>query len=276
MMNSNDTIPRRHFAPLLAQKFTVQYNELMPHYEFSQRLELTEHLLAALEYYKQTIDGDEQAAYDALNAAEDTLLTKYGSLLKPYRDKQFYLYFDPVLALPEKAIISTEQFNSQPNGEQGLSPQEILQFVQLASNALYNAKQYLQLEQEPSAALMDTQTTRTDTTPGQEDAAFTRARQLLALHYLLSSGFGIEPRSTVQVSSLARFAHLMTGTAFTTLQNSEIYKKYRMMPNYKKGQELLSDLLFIRPYFAELGLTEAVKQIDAEVEREKRETRQQK
>ena len=58
----------------------------------------------------------------------------------------------------------------------------------------------------------------------------------------------------------------MTGTKFTTLQKSSIYKKYQLIPNYNKEEYLIKDLRFIRPYFEALQIQKALELIDKEIE----------
>jgi hypothetical protein len=263
--------PRHQMVALLAQKFASEYKEVMQHYQPEQQLELTEHLLLILSFLKHCVSGNESETYPELVAKENLLLTKYGKLLEPYKNAHFEKYFDTDIVLTEKDIITTEEFNRLPSTEQGLSFNETLDFVKICSNVLYKEREFLILRKAPSLNVKDDTVKELLTVKQEADNSkeFTKARQLLTLHYLLSSGFGIEPRGNTSVSSLARFAHLITGTSFTSLQNSELYKKYRLMPNYKKGLELISDLQFIRTYFADLGLTEAVNQIDAEIRREK-------
>lgn len=152
--------------------------------------------------------------------------------------------------------------------------------MQVCSNVLQTERQLLLLEQEPSFNVKELvftvkKDTEQDTNlpfnvneDNVKDKELTKSRQLLAVHFLLQSGFGIEPRSSVSVSAITRFAHLLMGVPFTTLQKSDIYKKYRLMPNLKKGKELINDLRFIRSYFAELNIVAALKLIDDEINRE--------
>jgi len=39
------------------------------------------------------------------------------------------------------------------------------------------------------------------------------------------------------------------------------------MPNYKKGDQLIADLKFIKPYFEQLNIERAVELIDEEIKR---------
>jgi hypothetical protein len=105
----------------------------------------------------------------------------------------------------------------------------------------------------------------------EHDTEITKSRQLLAVYYLLKAGFNLEHRVSGNVSQIAKFVHLMTGTKFTTIQNSDIYKKYLKMPNYKKDRELIKDLKYVRSYFSELALHNVVQLIDEEINKAKSE-----
>ena len=78
---------------------------------------------------------------------------------------------------------------------------------------------------------------------------------------------GIEHRESSSVSTIAKLVHLLTGTKLTSLQNSAIYKKYLLMPNYKQGESLIKDLKYIRNYFEDAGLQDALVAIDLEINR---------
>lgn len=86
------------------------------------------------------------------------------------------------------------------------------------------------------------------------------SRQILALYYMIIEA-GIYPRTTANVSDITRLAHVLFNKSFTTLQNSEIYKKFRNVPSIKQDTHLLRDLEFILPYFTSLGMEKAVSEI---------------
>ncbi len=252
---------RLQVVPLLAQRFSRDYDLVIKQYPAVQQLEITQHLLDIVELFEQCETKEDSGLYRQFRDKEEVLLKKYGKSLQPYTSRQFYQYFVFDLVLAEKEIYATESFNALPGEEQRLSLPEIKEFLKVCHNLLYNAKTFIYLSMEPEAALTVTPVSQ----PEETDKECTKARQLLAIYFLLKSGFNVEHRETHSVAGVAKLAHLLTGTRFTTVQNSEIYKKYAEMPYYKKGQHLIADLQFIRAYFAELNLAEAVKLIDTEI-----------
>ena len=258
--------PRNQAVALVAQKFVREYYATIQHYKLAQQLELTEHLLDVLELIRQYTASPNENLWKQYTDKEEALLKKYGKTLKPYVDTGFYKYFDFTLVLAEKGIYPDNSFNHLAPEEQGLTVNEILLFIRLCLNTLYNAKTFLSLQLEPETALIEP----TTAPAGQDEPEreITKARQLLFIYYLLKTGFNIEHRIDAPSSAIiARLAHLMTGTKFTNLQNSDIYKMYSEMPYYKIGEPLISDLRFIRPYFEKLKIQGAVKLVDEEIQR---------
>jgi hypothetical protein len=256
----------------LIKRFNNEYEEAMTGCPPSMQVELTEHiqsLLEKLKRYAVTTEEEADYLYSLLLSEDMELLKKYGKLLRPYWSQRLPIYFDFRWVLLHKEIFDMEEFNAVPQGGQALRPEEAVYFAITCQRMLKNSLLGAMLLVEPEGIRDYEQPVISIEPEAATDKAYTKSRQLLAIHYLLYTGFGLEPRSSAGVSSLARFAHLLTGTAFTNLQNSELYKKYLRMPNYKAGNELVSDLQFIRPYFNDLGITEAVKQIDAEISRAK-------
>lgn len=259
---ANTSPPRSQAVPLLAQMFVRDYEDAVNKYDLSQRLEITDHLISVLELMSQFAETDDDATWQQYRDKEESLSKKYGRTLNPYSELSFYKYFHFDTVLAEKGIYSTSEFNRLSSDEQGLSPKERQAFMRLCRNCLLNAKNFLYLQMEPEnvEAITDIPN-ETDWEP-----AFTKARQLLAIYYLLKAGFSIEHRITHPVSAFTRFAHLLTGTKITNLQNSDIYKKYSQMPDYKSGERLIDDLKFIRPYFEELNIAKALELIDEQIQ----------
>jgi hypothetical protein len=269
--NNQPTAIRKQVVHKLTTRFSKEYQETMAQYSTDMQAELTEHLKGLLEqlaeYVEQNMDS---SVYTAVNEGEKKLLKKYGNCLAAYWKKKFTQYFDFGHVLAEKEVFTVEQYNSLEEGEQSLQRAEALAFAKNCIRLLEVSLPYIMLQTAPDN---DTEAVKADAGDVQPETGneFTRARQLLAIHYLLEGGFGLGPHSGPDISSLARLAHLLTGTPYTSLQKSEIYKKYRHMPNFKKGPGLIADLLYIRSYFAELGLDSVVKQIDFEIIREQKE-----
>jgi hypothetical protein len=269
--NNQATAIRKQVVYKLTARFSKEYQETMAQYPTDIQPELTEHLKGLLEqlveYVAQNMDS---SIYAAVNEDEKSLLKKYGNRLTHYWKKKFTGYFDFGHVLAEKEVFTVDQYNNLGEGEQSLQPAEASAFAQNCIRLLEVSLPYIMLQTSPEG-LEDSEDAVNDGNQPETGHEFTRARQLLAIHYLLQGGFGLGPHSGPDISSLARLAHLLTGTPYTSLQNSEIYKKYRHMPNFKKGPGLIADLLYIRSYFAELGLDNVVKQIDNEITREQKE-----
>lgn len=253
--------PRMHIVPLLAQRFFKDYDAAVQSYPLPQQLELTEHLLHVLTIFRKYQPDEQESIFVQYREKEEALLKKYGKTVKPYFDRQFHGYFYFEMVLADKGIFESEVFNNLPGDQQGLTLDEIHQFIQVCHNNLSNAKIFLYLQMEPEAAAAVVPE------PAEPDNEMTKARQLLAIFYLLKTGFAIEHRDTHSVSAVAQLVHLLTGTKFTTTQNSDIYKKYASMPNYNKGEQLIADLQFIQPYFNRLNMQEAVQLIEEEINR---------
>lgn len=93
---------------------------------------------------------------------------------------------------------------------------------------------------------------------------FTEHQQILALHFLLKQ-LGITPRADVNISDVARFAHLITKHPITHIDNSRKSQILKNILSEKSDKKHLSDLQFIRPFFEKLLLNKAVETIDQEI-----------
>jgi hypothetical protein len=241
-----------------------EITEILSDYEVEQKIEIAEHLLQTfddlLEYFKTR----EAQVYQRYANRENNLLKKYGKNFKPFSQKSFYKLFDFDTLLLEKDYYTSKEFNSLKAHEGDLTEEAINELVNTMKRRLHGEIYYLYLEREPQFDKKEKELKGTKQDEADKD--ITEARQLLAIYYLLKAGFNIEHRGTNSVSEITRFAHLMTGTKFTTLQKSNIYKKYQLIPNYNKEEYLIKDLRFIRTYFEELHIQKAIDLIDKEIE----------
>jgi hypothetical protein len=263
--------PRIQVAALLAQQFVKDYEDVMEFYQPAVQLEITEHLLQLLQLVRQEA-GVTDAFWQQYKDQDTSLLKRYGKMLKPYIEKRFQGYFYYSEALVEKGIYSTEAYNSLTPTEQGLTVNEISQFLQICHNVLDRARHYAYMKE--GAAGEEESKADSLLSVEEQDKEATRYRQLLTIYYLLKAGFGIEHRDNGNISDVVRLAHLLTGVRFTSLQNSDVYKKYSKMPDHKTGGQLLADLQYIRPFFAALHLQNALQLIDTDIQQQiKRVTR---
>jgi hypothetical protein len=270
-MDNTDKTPvftRDQAVTLLVKRFIKDYRSATIHYELPEKLELTEHLLFALDLIFIHAYTDNENIYSYYLELEDELLRKYRKTFKPYLVQQFFRYFWFDEVLTEKEIYTPEAFyNLEPEWRR-LSVEEITDFIEQCRDFLYYARAIIYLQLEPESAGVEQIRLPAPVMPEQfeQDKDITKARQLLTIYYLLKAGWEIEHRSSHPVSAIVRFAHLLTGTKFSNLQNSDLYKKYMQMPHYKNGEQLIADLKFIRPYFEELHIEKAVELIDAELQ----------
>jgi hypothetical protein len=237
---------------------------IIEHYQDEQRIEICEHLIKTfddlVEFFKS---GGSDETYRVYANRENELLKKYGKAFKPYTEKQIYKLFNVQNLLAEKDYYTSEEYNKLSEAEQTLTIAEVQEFRNSMHRLLHGTLYFLYLGREPQFDIKEkVQTLEKD----EIDKDITEARQLLAIYFLLKAGFDIEHRGSNAISETTRFAHLMTGTKFTTLQKSSIYKKYQSIPNYNKEEYLIKDLRFIRPYFEALHIQKALNLIDKEIE----------
>jgi hypothetical protein len=264
------TITRDQAVALLVKRFIKDYRHAIINHELPVKLELTEHLLFALDLIFLHAHTNNDNIYSYYLELEDELLRKYRKTFKPYLVQQFFRYFWFEEVLLEKEIYSKEAFYNLEHEWRRLSGEEITDFVEQCRDFLYYARTIIYLQLEPEAAgteQIKLAMPAISEQPEPADKDFTKARQLLTIHYLLKAGWEIEPRSSHPISDIVRFAHLLTGTKFTSLQNSDLYKKYMQMPHFKTGEQLVADLKFIRPYFEQLHIEKAVQLIDDQIQK---------
>ena len=261
-------INRIALPAILAKKFINDYDAVMKHYNTEQQIELTKHLLDILELVKQYQENKNEKLYKDIQSKEKALVEKYKQSLKPYKAKAFYKFFQFDIVVAEKDIYSTAEYNKLPPDEQQLSDTEINTFLNICANILNSSldRLYLDSPSDTEKILNSQNSVQEELTADLPDKEITRSRHMLAIYYLLKGDFNIEHRSTHNVSDVAKFIHLLTGTKFSGLTNSEIYKKYKKIPSHKQGAELIKDLKFIRPYFESLQLKDAVALIDSEIQ----------
>lgn len=92
----------------------------------------------------------------------------------------------------------------------------------------------------------------------------TNSQQVLAVYYVLDS-WGVRPRINANISDIARFMHLITGRAYTCVDNSVFYKKLKRAPNFKKDQGLIKDLEVIKKSLLAVELKEVSLKVGTEL-----------
>jgi hypothetical protein len=263
-------VNHEHRVITLVKKFVRDYSDLSASYTPAQQLELTEHLIFMLEQLGHYIVDEDYAYCIAYLKAEDELLKKYGSQFKPYLDKEFSSYF----IMKDTVLIQDYTKQDRDWGERNnFTPEEINGFIYRCQVALAYFRQNLYLNDAGKTSDLALADNVMEHRPNESQIAIkdkpdkdaTKARQLLTIYYFLKSTLDIEGRISNSISSIVKLIHLLTGTKFTNIQNSGIYKKYALMPNYKKDAALLADLKYIRPIFEGLGIENALTLIDEEI-----------
>jgi hypothetical protein len=92
----------------------------------------------------------------------------------------------------------------------------------------------------------------------------TNSQFILACYYTLVS-WGIQPRVNIDIAPVARFIHFAIGKPYTSITNSEFYKKLQRVPNFKSERDLIKDLEVVKSLFLQLELKEVVILIDQEL-----------
>ncbi len=258
-------LPRNEAVAMLIHKFTKDYNEIIQEFQPEQQIELCQHLLSVFELMEKYTSTNDLQFHEEFVLREEALLKRFGKTLLPYSNKQFHTYFAFEFVLVDKDLYTLEEYKQLPDQQQTLSTEEISYFFRQGKAVLFNARKYIYLRSEP-AFTSPSISAGTEAIGPEQDKDITKARQLLAIYYLLKAGFDIEHRSSHAVSKIAKLIHLLTGTKLSSLQNSDIYKKYKEIPDYNKGEQLIADLKFIRPYFEEPGFEKILPMIDAKIE----------
>jgi hypothetical protein len=268
-MNNIDELLARNKkrTTLLLNKFFKDYADLMKQYTPEMKIEITRHLLYVFDLYCDEPEG----WCDIISNAELAMFEKFGEKLQSYDNKGFLNYFDVETVLIEKGIFTAGEWEQLPpeNKDIDLLNGMMNIFKVYVSSGLSKALKFFYLRRNPddlensySKILLK------GAMPGLEEGIksveVTKARQLLTIYFLLKAS-GIEHRVDTSVSAVARLIHVITCTPFTTIQNSDIYKKYREMPHYKKGKELLADLNYIRPFFEAVNLDNVLELVDTTI-----------
>lgn len=263
-MSTSNPQPKQHTATLLAKQFIADYEDSIDQCDQDTQIAISAFLLNTLNWLEEFTLSKDENIYQQFRNASEQLLQQYRNKLQQFWDKRFYTYFffDNILA--EKNIVSPTAFNQLPPDQQSPSPEEIHSFISIARSVIQSRYQLLLLQPGQKTLDQSKNIDNDEASADLPDTTITKGRQLLTIYFFLKA-FKIEHRTNQNISSVARFLHLLTGTKFTTIQNSEIYKKYQKMPYYKTNEQLLKDLLFIKPYFEELILTEALVLINAEI-----------
>ncbi len=262
---SNSSKEKYLKSAFLSKVVTNEIEGVLLHYNRDQKVELTEHLIKLFEELAEYAKTNDVLLLQQFTNREVELLKKYRSAYKPYEARKFFSLFDFKNVLLDKNYFTEEKFNALPIKEKTLGEQDVITFCNYMENVLTEKLYCIYLEEDVA--------NNTSGTPLKEenDTNMTEARRLLAIHYLFKATLGTDYRSRTDTSVYARFAHLLLGKKITKLQDSSIYKKYKKLPNYNTGKQLILDLQYIKPFFEALDMQKAVDTIEKEIETETKE-----
>lgn len=250
--------PELSKSEFLVEKVSADIKEVLAHYQTERKLELIAHLTALFNEIQQYYETKDPAQLQQFIDRDMDLLKKYRSAFTPYEEKRFFDLFDANKVLLYKGYYTTEEFNVLPKEVTALKQQEV--------SAFCNAMGDLLSDLEYNAYKEDNAGTKMDHTEEIEESDSTEMQQVLAIHYLLKAGFNIEARGSNSVSQFTQLAHLLLGKKFTTLQNSNIYKKYKKLPNFENPAQLVKDLKHIRRSFEAMDLKNVVDLINRDLQ----------
>jgi hypothetical protein len=250
---------------LVPYRFSRDYKKLMEQYPHAIKIEVTKYLeeIIALKLYQpETLE-------QRLPDMEMALAEKIGNKITPLLEMGYYPYLDDSTILT-KGVFAEEQLMEVPFEYRSLAGDDA-RFVRICILGKLNIERMALYKQSETTFTKNAtghlaENEHTDITiNGNKPGGMTRSKQLLAI-YLLLKGEGIDHHINTPASAVVRLVHLFSNIPETAIQNSDIYKKYRVMPHYKKGKELMADLNFIRPFFEAVNLKSVLQLIDEELE----------
>ncbi len=244
-------------SDFLIKQVTAEIKQVLANYQTERKLELIAHLTALFDELQQYYETKDPVQLQQFINRDMELLKTYRSAFTPYEEKRFFGLFDTDKVLLFKGYYTTEEFNVLPKEVTALKQQEVSAFCNAMGDVLSDLE-YKTYKEDPTD-------TKMNSTEEKEESDTTEMQQLLAVHYLLKAGFGIEARGSNSVSQFTQLAHLLLGKKFTTLQNSNIYKKYKKLPNFDNPTQLIKDLKHILRSFEAMDLKSVVDLINKDL-----------
>lgn len=138
---------RKPIAPILASKFSVEYNAAMLHYNTFEKIELTKYLMNLFQVHLAYKEPSKAQLKSIKEELEKIKLT-YGKRLKAFKNAQLHKYINFDIVISEKEIYTDEEFNEME--QQGMTDSEIETFLNLVGNLLEFQLDELYLELEPT------------------------------------------------------------------------------------------------------------------------------
>lgn len=222
---------------------SVFFDELYTRYEDYFNLGEEEPIQQTLEYLPQILETSREA-FEQLTIAMMNEKTDY--LSSPKFPKRYKFL------LSEGGCNISELFQME---HLALKTDKQTAFQQLA---VYIAIQRLisEVENNPSE--------KESPKLSEKHHTFTHAQQVLFAYYLFKLA-GIESRFNANISACAKILHGITGIPYTSMNNSDLYKRFRSPFDHATPKKVIQDLQLIRSYFEELEDERVLALIDKDI-----------
>lgn len=239
----------RHFRHILFERNelipynTVFFQELITTFLHLSRLDESTALERTLEYLSQIQKISQDAYEKTTNALSASPVLQYTLLPKAYKE----FLFDESNDLSVDEMLRQEQLAVKSTVENTI-----------ALLALYVATQQLLLETEPD--------TKEQMPEIKQDHThrFTRSQQILFAHYIFKIA-GIEARVNADISTCAEIVHGLTGVPYSSIKNSEFYKKFRDPIGNASPAKVKQDLELVRSYVVKLDHPNLLELVDKDI-----------
>lgn len=199
--------------------------------------------------------------FDIPNFVNQKLLSKFRSKMKPFTTCFMEVYFCQAegcqkLVFRKLKIPKETSFLNEEEFEKML--ENFAAAIRIIQKSIYVSDQSspIVLKLEDTSPILNEE-------PPSKIPGFNRSRQALMIFFLLKTQ-GIV-KNVVSVSDMAKFAHVLLGWPYTTIDNSELYKRLKKAHNIKESETLLSDLEFVKKQFEIIGHKAVIELIDQQI-----------
>ena len=245
---------RRLFFNIYLQRFSQAFEKTLEGFDTEERLHIADILAAIAKTYRQ-----KPVDYVQANALYESLLKKYGQRLKAYSNARLTDYFahESFHHLDLQYELKVENAGYADNF---FTEEELNHFLDRVQVLLSVHKQQYYLladiqEKEKS------ENNHVLNGADEKNKEFTARRRALAMHYL-NKHFKLSVSG--DKAPLAEFTRFLTGNSYDKLY--QVLRNPLGKEDSKKAQKnLISDLEYIKTYFAKLGLKEVVNLIDRDI-----------
>ena len=208
----------------------------------------------------KAVRTDYDLEFNVPHFVNQKLLSKFRAKMKPFTTSFMEVYFCQAEDC-QKLIFKKLQI---PKETPFLNSEEYERMLENFAAAVRLMQKSIYLQEEPEPIKLEFNNFGSTLNGDREVKMpwFNRNRQALMFHFLLISE-GIT-RNEVNISDMARFAHILLGWDYTNVLNTELYKRLKN-PFNKDNKLLLDDLEFIKTQFEQIQHYKAVELIKKEI-----------